>query len=276
MSLEQAYQALKAIGFSDYESRAYCALLSQSPSNGYQIASRGGIPRAKVYEVLQRLVSRGAAVRAETADRDAKVYVAVDPKTLIDNIQNNMNQACDQAQSALQHLQEEPDVMEILWRVTSLDDLVSRAHSLVDGAQQTLHVALWAEEFDAVYPALLRAAERDLRMAVILYSHHDAFSQLQNSGAGAVLHSANKRQMVPELGRQFLLAADRRQCITGSIFDDGTLDGVFSMNRGLVSNTVDLVNHEIYVERITHEVGDAVFKRYGRDMKGLNSFDAPG
>ena len=276
MSLEQAYKALKAIGFSEYESRAYGALLSQSPANGYQIASRGGIPRAKVYEVLQRLVSRGAAVRVETADRDAKVYVAVDPKTLIDNIQNHMNQACDQAQSALQQLQEEPDVMEILWRITSLDDLVSRAHSLVDGAQMTLHVALWAEEFDAVYANLIRAAERDLRMAVILYSQHDGLAELQHSGAGAVLHSRNKRQVVPELGRQFMLAADRRQCITGSIFDDGTLDGVFSMNRGLVSNTVDLVNHEIYVERITHEVGEPVFRRYGRDMEGLNSFDTPG
>ena len=73
-----------------------------------------------------------------------------------------------------------------------------------------------------------------------------------------------------------MLASDREKCITGAIFEDGTMDGVFSMNRGLISNTIDLVNHEIYVERMLDEVGRPVFQLYGEDMKGLNSFDPPG
>ena len=67
MTLEHAYKSIKAIGFGEYEARAYCALLAQSPANGYQISVHSGVPRAKVYEVLDRLVFRGAAVRVETA-----------------------------------------------------------------------------------------------------------------------------------------------------------------------------------------------------------------
>ena len=276
MSLETAYEAIKAIGFGDYEARVYCALLARSPANGYQVSSRSGVPRAKVYETLNRLVLRGAAVRVETANKDARVYVAVDPKILIDNLQTQMNEAYNQAQSVLHHLQHEPDVIEFFWRITSREDLVNRALELVDSAEKSLHVALWAEEFDAVYNSLIRADDRSVRLAVMLYSNHAGLCKLQEKKAGAILHGKNKQQVVPELGRQFMLASDRKKCITGAIFEDGTMDGVFSMNRGLISNTIDLVNHEIYVERMLDEVGTPVFQLYGGDMKGLNSFDPPG
>jgi len=275
MSLEDTYDAMKSIGFGEYEARVYCALLAQSPANGYQVASRSGVPRAKVYETLNRLVFRGAAVRVETARKDARVYMAVEPKTLIQNLQNHMNVAFHRAQGELDRLQHEPDVVEIFWRVTSREDLVNRAQNLVDSAEKTLHVALWSEEFDAVFENLLSAAKRKVRMAVMLYSEHEGLEKLQKLDAGAILHSKNKQQVVPELGRQFMLASDRSKCITGSVFEDGTMDGVFSMNRGLVSNTIDLVNHEIYVERMMNEVGRPVFDLYGEDMKGLNSFDRP-
>jgi sugar-specific transcriptional regulator TrmB len=276
MSLENAYESLKAIGFGEYEARVYCALLSQSPANGYQVSSRSGVPRAKVYETLNRLVVRGAAVRVETSNKDAKVYVAVDPKTLIDNLQDHMNTTYNQAQAELQRLQHEPDVIEFFWRVTTREDLVKRALDLVTSAEKTLHVALWGEEFDAVFNSLIQAAQRKVRMAVMLYSNHPGLIELQKRDAGAILHGKNKQQVVPELGRQFMLASDRNKCITGAIFEDGTMDGLFSMNRGLVSNTIDLVNHEIYVERMVHEVGIPIFKLYGEDLKGLNSFDRPG
>ncbi|MBN1482299.1 hypothetical protein EH223_08860 [candidate division KSB1 bacterium] len=275
MTFEHAYESIKAIGFSDYEARAYCALLAQSPANGYQISEKSGVPRAKVYEVLDRLALRGAAVRVETAKKDAKVYVAVDPEILIENIKKDKIDACERAKNELEQLQHTPDVLEYFWRVTSREDLVTRAHHLAETANLTLHVALWAEEFDSVLPFLLEAARRKVKMAVMLYSFHDGLAKLQRAGAGAILHSRSKLQAVPELGRQFVLASDRKQCITGSIFSDGAMDGVFSMNRGLVSNTIDLVNHEIYLERLLTEVGQPIFKLYGKDMEKLNSFDRP-
>ena len=275
MSLQPAYDAVKALGFGDYEARVYCALLAQSPANGYQIATRSGVPRAKVYEVLERLVLRGAGVKVETANKGARVYVAVDPNILLDNIQKDMESTFQQARKELHKVQHAPDVLEYFWRITTREDLVTRALALVDDAKITLHIALWTEEFDSVLPSLLRAAQRGIKTALILYSGHPGLEELQKTGAGAVLHSRNKLQAVPELGRQFALASDRYQCITGSIFNDGAMDGVFSMNRGLVSNTIDLVNHEIYVERIIQEVGPPVFKRYGKDLEQLNSFDQP-
>ena len=53
--------ALVALGFSLNESRAYHALLQESPATGYEVGVRASIPRSAVYGVLRRLVSAGAA-----------------------------------------------------------------------------------------------------------------------------------------------------------------------------------------------------------------------
>src|SRR5215213_4569526 len=56
---------LQALGFSEYESRAYLTLLQRNPLNGYELAKVSGLPRANVYAVLQKLEERGAVVRLD-------------------------------------------------------------------------------------------------------------------------------------------------------------------------------------------------------------------
>ena len=48
---------LQQLGFSEYEARAYLALLQRNPLNGYELAKVSGLPRANVYAVLQKLES---------------------------------------------------------------------------------------------------------------------------------------------------------------------------------------------------------------------------
>lgn len=55
-------KSLLQIGWSDYEVRAYSALVRSGPSTGYRVAQEAEIPTSKIYEVLQRLVRRHAAM----------------------------------------------------------------------------------------------------------------------------------------------------------------------------------------------------------------------
>jgi sugar-specific transcriptional regulator TrmB len=274
-----AYRALMDVGFSDYEARAYCALLRQFPANGYQIAQRSGIPRAKVYECLERLVERGAVVRMEGAEDGARLFTPTDFRELLDESEANTRAAHERARKALARHQSSSRAVEVLWRVNSRQDLIRRGRKLITEAKKVLHVALWTDEFEALTPDLLAAMGRGLRMALILYSQDRApngtILQLQGMGAGAVQHSGSKGENVPILGRQFVLAVDYERGITGSIFEGDDVEGIFSLNRGLVTNAVDLVNHEIYLERIMAEAGAQVVRTFGPDLVRLNAFDVP-
>lgn len=274
--MKDAYEMLMELGFGDYEAKAYCALLDRSPANGYQVAQQSGIPRAKIYECIERLMARGAVVRVESADGRTRLYAPIDPKEFIDRIESDMNEACDAARDALERYQGNPGVVEVLWRVVSQLDLVARGRSLTEGAVETLHVALWPEEFEVLLPSLTEAADRGVRIALVLYGTHKGIRRLREKGAGAISHSRSKRQAVHVMGRQFVLVADRERCITGSIFSEHDVEGVFTMNRGLVTNAVDLVNHEIYLERMLQEVGEPITRRFGKYLGRLDAFDVPG
>ncbi len=268
--------ALHAIGFSDYEARAYIELLNRSPANGYQVAKQSGIPRAKIYECLERLLDRGAVARVESPDPSARLYAPVDPTQLIDQLQEGSARAYSRARLKLESFRSDSRTVEVLWRVTSQKDLIRRGLALTTEAQETLHVAVWSEEFEAILESLLHASERGVRIALVLYSTHRGLKKLQDRGVGAILHGRSKRNVIPTMGRQFALVADRERCITGSIFSDNKVEGVYTLNRGLVTNVIDLVNHEIYIERIMQEVGKPVWDVFGKNLGKLNAFDPAG
>src|SRR5687768_3987690 len=59
--------ALVALGFSQYEARAYVGLLSGGyGQTAYALWKVTGVPQPKIYEALRRLVERGVAIQVGT------------------------------------------------------------------------------------------------------------------------------------------------------------------------------------------------------------------
>ncbi len=54
---------LQALGLTEYEARAYTALLALGRAVPARVARQAGIPRPKIYETLERLEGRGLAAR---------------------------------------------------------------------------------------------------------------------------------------------------------------------------------------------------------------------
>jgi sugar-specific transcriptional regulator TrmB len=268
----KAVGALQSLGFSEYESKAYCALLEHSPANGYEIAGKSGIPRSKVYEVLEKLINRGAIVKAAGADPKATAYAPTDPRALIDSLKSDFENTCTLAQDAVDAFYDYDHVAEVFWRILSTEELIRRARHLAREAQDTLHVALWANEFGEVYPDIIEALNRGVKVALVLYDPHAALEQVRAAGGSAILHSESKHEIEAVVGRQFVMAADHQSCLTGTILPDGTVDGAYTRNRGMVVNALDLVNHEIYVEKIYSDFQGELESKYGADLIHLQPF----
>lgn len=72
---------LQALGLTEYEARAYTALLALGRAVPARVARQAGIPRPKIYETLERLEGRGLAARMgqnplEYAPLSAREYLA--------------------------------------------------------------------------------------------------------------------------------------------------------------------------------------------------------
>jgi len=64
------------------EAKVYLALVLKNPMSGYEIAKNSDITRAMVYDILKRLMQKGAVIEIES---NTKLYSPVPYKELLKN-----------------------------------------------------------------------------------------------------------------------------------------------------------------------------------------------
>ena len=74
---------LKDLGMTDYQARVLYALMRLRESSAKQISELSGVPRTKVYEILEDFVRRGYVIEIDTRP---KMYQIVDPHRILDMI----------------------------------------------------------------------------------------------------------------------------------------------------------------------------------------------
>ena len=104
---------LQALGLTEYEARAYTALLALGRAVPARVARQAGIPRPKIYETLERLEGRGLAAKMgqsplEYAPLSAREYLARSRRAFDDRLgaldRDLSRLAPDPAPEAVYHL----------------------------------------------------------------------------------------------------------------------------------------------------------------------------
>ena len=165
MAEPDVVSALVALGFSLNESRAYRALLLESPATGYEVGVRAQIPRSAVYGVLRRLVAVGAArAIAGTPER----FAAAPAQEVLTLLRKRFDGQANALEEAIHELDATPPAPDA-YSVRGYERVLEEADRLIAGAQERLVVSGWPREIERVAPELKKAAKR--RVYVVVFSH---------------------------------------------------------------------------------------------------------
>ncbi|MBI5535033.1 MAG: TrmB family transcriptional regulator [Deltaproteobacteria bacterium] len=157
--------ALVELGFSLNESRAYHALLRESPATGYEVAARARIPRSAVYGVLRRLVAAGAARSiAGTPER----FVAAPAEELLTILRKRFDSSTGTFERALRELDTSPPVPDA-YSVRGYKRILEEAERLVSGSSSRLVLSGWPREMLILLPELKAASRRGVFL--VAFSH---------------------------------------------------------------------------------------------------------
>ncbi|MBA3874653.1 MAG: TrmB family transcriptional regulator, partial [Anaerolineae bacterium] len=155
---------LQQLGFSEYETKAYIALLQQHPLNGYALAKRSGVPRANIYGVLQKLEERGAVIPVTVAE--GLVYSPISPDDLISRLGSYLSDVLTSAQRELKALAT-PIEQTYVQNLQGSDHLLEHARELIDNSYERLLIALWQPEAHALADPLARAQSRGVVINIL-------------------------------------------------------------------------------------------------------------
>jgi HTH-type transcriptional regulator, sugar sensing transcriptional regulator len=161
--LDALVQRLQALGFSQYEARAYCALLQKSPANGHEVAKTAGIPTSKVYETLERLRTKGAVLVQRS---EPTLWAPVPHRDLVGRLRQDMESTFSAVEQGLAQLGHEQDTA-LTWSLSGHGHVVDSMRRAIDRTRERLAAAIPAAALSELAPALRAAAERGVAVDLV-------------------------------------------------------------------------------------------------------------
>ncbi|HEV7976645.1 TrmB family transcriptional regulator [Amycolatopsis sp.] len=248
---------LQVLGMTEWESRAYLALLKESPATGYSVAKRSGVPRAKVYEVLSSLERKDAVhvTRGESLQ-----YGPVPPGELIERMRVQTTERLDAAEVAIAEYAVQTDNNAAIWDIQGRQQILSRARRLIEGAQRRILMEIWESDADELRADLDAASAREVEIIVVAYGD-----------PGYPFAQVYPHPLLDEVtgGRWLVLSVDDREVIAGIVSSGDRSRAALTTHPGLVVPVTELVRQDLYKLEILAAYGDVLESKFGPGLSKL-------
>ncbi len=199
-------QRLVKLGFSEYEAKAYVALLGKSPISGYEVSKLSGVPRSMIYEVAGKLTARGAAMTLRTG---ASVkYAPVPAKEFLDQLEREHEELIGALREDLAAIAA-PSDLEYVWNIEGHDNIMGKAIEMIVQARTQIYLALVPATFLDVRSALQDAIGRGAR--VVIYTTED----VDLPGGQVVVAHVSEETLGQARGLGLLLVVDGEEVLIG-------------------------------------------------------------
>lgn len=254
-------QDLQALGFTDYEARAYVALLRFQPATAYEIAKAASLPKANSYTVLESLSRKEAA---QPVSESPVRYMAVPPAFLFERIAESTHERCGRLQTGLASLNQAPK-HEYVWSVIGAEAVEAQIVRMIETARDHLWIKAAAETLDHHRPYLQAAAKRGVAILIILFGE-DASAFRFGERTQVWLHEGNgiRVGISPYL---VTLTRDFEEALVAELRDGAY--GAYTRSAPLVTMADTLIRHEIYFAEIFARFGEEIQATFGPALADL-------
>ncbi|HNQ96546.1 MAG TPA: helix-turn-helix domain-containing protein [Treponemataceae bacterium] len=264
--VDNVVNRLMELGLSEYESRAWLSLVRSHPRTAYETARESGIPTAKIYMVLDRLVERGFVLEISTADK--KRYVPCEIEDFLSGFRLKTEKIISSLEIDLERIREDKTPVSYVWNLEGRTEILSRAETMIRGATSTILISVWKEEYISLLPVLQEKETQGLKIAIVFFGDRGDVpvcgSQYQHPIADTLYQERG--------GRGFALVTDGKTACTATIPDkghSGSEQGAWSRSTGFVLLAEDYIKHDIYIMKIVSRFDEELSCRFGERYRLL-------
>jgi sugar-specific transcriptional regulator TrmB len=254
---------MRKLGFTEYETRIYIALLRESPATAYEIAKSTGVPRPNTYNALDTLAQRDVV---QPVSADPVRYVPVPPELVFGRIAAATRSICEDLEEKLTKLSE-PEDSRFVWTTRGDTAVHDHVRQMIEAAEDHIWIKAGESVIRRHAESLRAAAERGVSMVIVLFGE-DAQEFRFSESVRVVLHEGNGRRM-GMADNLFTVIVDHEEVMTANI--DGSVSGAHTRNGSIVTMALGLLRHEYYLAEIFRRVGDVMTAEFGPHLYELRS-----
>lgn len=246
--MQKIISTMQSVGFTQYESQVYLALLKQSNVTGYELARLSGVPASKIYPILNRLVDKEVI---QTIDTDPKKYIPQPPDEILSRIRSDYSRAFDVLDEKLEHIySEEENASNHIWNISGREVIIRKVIDFINECTTHLYLSVWDEELDEISQALMSAKDRGVKLTIVHFG--DKLLDIDHEYKHGREHSIR----IERGGRRIALIIDDKKVILGHFSENETSNAAWTINNGLVLLAKDYIIHDIYSIRIVQKYGE--------------------
>ncbi|WP_077621648.1 TrmB family transcriptional regulator [Sediminibacillus massiliensis] len=238
---------LQQFGFTKYESQVYQSLINtDSPLDASTIVKSSGVPRSKVYEVLQRLVEKGLVM--ESTVEKKRLYKALPIESTVQKLKADFDHNIDQ----LRKVQAKQTPMDDrVWSLKDDSSIQSVFRALIRTAEHSIHISGWADDLSTCLPLLEEKQKSGLEISV--HSIGELTTVLPNVSILIPDHEHGK------LERSRVLISDRQEMLFAAM-ENNEWQAIQTKSGPLVKFFTEFFYHDVALTEITRKYKDKIME----------------
>jgi len=238
---------LVKIGFSEYEAKAYVALLRKSPVTGYELSKLSGVPRSMIYEVVGKLTARGAAMTLRTSG--ATKYAPVPAAEFLNQLHREHKELTESLKKDLAEFTSTPD-LDYVWNIEGHENIMAKALEMIGRAKKRIYLAILPTTFTVLQVALEKAIERGVR--VVVYTTQ----RLNLPGGQVVVAHVAEETLGQARGLGLILVIDGEEVLVGEWLTATQARASWTSSPLLVFVAEHHLRTDLYLPQILALLGD--------------------
>ncbi|MBP2132502.1 sugar-specific transcriptional regulator TrmB [Methanomicrobium sp. W14] len=164
--LEKLVEDLKNYGFTEYESKAYVALVGLGTATAREVCEISGVPQGRIYTVLNTLSDKGFVSIQEGVPT---FYLAENPAGIFTSIKEEYCSSIDEMIKSLKKLNYEAKPQSPFWSIHSEKSIVTREKVMIRYAKHDIIIII--KDPSSLRPLVkdLKAAKKQLDLTILVY-----------------------------------------------------------------------------------------------------------
>ena len=262
---------LKNLGFTQYEAKVYLALLKGSPTTAYAVARESGVPRSKVYGVLEGMAERGVVF---VSHGEPVRYAPLPYGELVQKRRREAEELLADAEEGLEEYAETEGRGvangDRIWDIEGRDEILSRVKELAGRSEERILLQVWQNEALELEEALMTAAERGVEITVVAYGDPGY------PFARVYLHEPGPEQITREYGgRWVIVSIDAGEIVAGIVSPEEVAKAAWSSHPGIVMPITEQIKHDLYIAELLVSHREVLEKAYGPSLEKLREKFGP-
>lgn len=256
---------LHKIGLTDAEAKVYLTLLQNGSLSGYEAGKLAGVPRSKIYNILESLIQKGFILYTEYESNNK--YAAVPMTEVAERVE-------DETKNVLSDLKDRLDIfpqktnLDYIWHIRTNGNVFAKCRDIIRKTKEELLLQIWTEDLPCILEDVRKLEEKGLRLGVVIFGAKDDEKIPLKKYCRHGMGQEKKEEMG---GRWITLVSDRREVVFGQIISDTIAEVIWTESRPMISLAAECVRHDMYFYKSADKFTDLMQQEYGDDLKGIRN-----